>query len=224
MRLREVVECSLQTASTRSRKKKTASLARCLGQLGRDERTIGVSFLSGEMRQGRIGLGYATVTNVRPPPAAESSLTLADVDACLTQIKDTSGKGSVKAKERLLGQLLERATEEEQTFLRRLLFGELRQGANAGILAEAIAEAAEVPSRAVRRAAMLAGDLGAIAEAAFDEGEAGLSRFDVELFRPLQPMLAQTCDTASEALVQLGASDTGGSVLDYKLDGARIQV
>ena len=91
-------------------------------------------------------------------------------------------------------------------------------------MAEAIAEAAEVPSRAVRRAAMLAGDLGAIAEAAFDEGEAGLSRFDVELFRPLQPMLAQTCDTASEALVQLGASDTGGSVLDYKLDGARIQV
>lgn len=224
MRLKVVVDCSLETASTRSRKKKIASLARCLGQLGREELAVGVAYLSGEMRQGRIGLGYATVMKVRPPPSAEPSLTLAEIDERFTLIKDTSGKGSVKAKERLLGQLLERATEPEQTFLRRLLVGELRQGANAGILAEAIAQAAEVPASAVRRAAMLAGDLGAIAEAAFGEGEAALKRFDVELFRPLQPMLAQTCDTPTEALEQLAASQTGGCILDYKLDGARIQV
>jgi ATP-dependent DNA ligase I len=217
--LAEIVTCSQHVAGTRSRKEKIALLSACLRRLSGQDVLIGVAYLSGSMRQGRIGIGYATVVKVTPPPASEASLELADVDGTFSRIGETKGKGSAAEKVRLLGQLLERATADEQTFLRRLLFGELRQGANEGILVEAIAAATETPPAAVRRAAMLSGTLDLVAQAAFAEGQAGLARFDIELFRPLQPMLAQTSETPTDALDQLSSA-----MLDFKMDGARIQV
>jgi DNA ligase-1 len=177
------------------------------------------------MRQGRIGLGYATVMKNRPSDhAREASLTLHDVDRVLTDIQETSGKGSAKARVQLYGQLLARATADEQQFLMRLLMGEVRQGALEGILVEAVAEASRVPASAVRRANMLSGDLGTVAVSAFSEGEPGLAQYRLQLFRPLKPMLAQTCDDPAEAIAQVGATSEGEAALDFKLDGARIQV
>src|SRR5437867_8922806 len=66
---------------------------------------------------------------------------------------------------------------------------------------------------------MLAGDLGAVAHVALTEGAQGLARYRVELFRPVQPMLAQAADDVLDALTQLGEA-----AFEYKLDGARIQV
>lgn len=211
--------CSQAVKATRSRKKKVAALAELL-RMGRGEEIdIAVTFLSGAMRQGRIGLGYAAVMKVQVAPAAVASLTLREVDGTFAEIKACAGSGSGKRRSELLGGLLGRATADEQQLIRRLVVGELRQGALEGILVEAVAAAAEVESASVRRAVMLHGSLDGVTRAVLEEGAPALSRFKLVVGRPIQPMLAQTCDAAEEAVAQLGEA-----VLDFKIDGARVQV
>ena len=219
MLLERVACTSRDVGATRSRKAKTEHLAACLGSAERDEVEIVVKFLSGEMRQGRIGIGYRAVHSVEAEPAGDASLTVREVDARFSDIKEIAGKGSNARRAEALHGLMSRATPEEQRFLRMLLVGELRQGALEGIMADAIARAAGVAAAAVRRAVMLSGDLGEVAKVAFLEGEEALARFAIELFRPLQPMLAQTAEGVDDALSQIE-----DAALEWKLDGARVQV
>ncbi|MFL6261135.1 MAG: ATP-dependent DNA ligase [Thermoanaerobaculia bacterium] len=220
MRLADLVTTSRRVSETRSRLEKTSALGDLLRRLGPEEIDVAVAFLSGHLRQGRIGLGGAAIRSAMPgTAAAEPSLTLGEVDASFARIAGTSGSGSVAERGRLLAGLLARATREEQDFLVRLLFGELRQGALAGLMAEALAAAAEVPADEVRRALMLAGELPEVARAVLTAGRPGLARFGLQLFRPLQPMLAQPAGDISEALDRLGEA-----ALELKLDGARVQV
>ena len=220
MRLADLVTTSRRTSETRSRLEKTAALADLLRRLGPEEIDPAVAWLSGNLRQGRIGLGPAAIRGASPgTAAAEPALTIGEVDATFDRIAGVSGAGSTAERARLLSGLLSRATAEEQGFLTRLIFGELRQGALAGQMAEALAAAAEVPADEVRRALMLAGELPSVAKAVLLEGRAGLGRFRLELFRPLQPMLAQPAGDVSEALERLGEA-----ALELKLDGARVQV
>jgi DNA ligase-1 len=220
MRLADLVATSRRVTETRSRREKTAALADLLRRLGPEEIDVAVAFLSGQLRQGRIGLGGAAVRSARPGSAAlEPALTLLAVDEELARIAATTGAGSVAARSRLLSALLARATAGEQDFLVRLIYGELRQGALALLLAEALAAAAEVPAEEVRRAVLFAGELPAVARAVLTEGRPGLARFRLQLFRPLQPMLAQPAADLSEALERLGEA-----ALELKLDGARVQV
>src|SRR6185436_4039821 len=220
MRLADLVTTSSRVAETRSRSEKIASLAGLLRRLGPEEIDPAVAWLSGNLRQGRIGLGPAAVRDASPGTAApEPSLTVGEVDAAFDRIAGAPGAGSTAERSRQLSGLLARATAGEQGFLVRLIFGELRQGALAGLMAEALAAAAEVPADEVRRALMLAGELPEVARAVLLEGRPGLARFRPELFRPLQPMLAQAAGDTSEALERLGEA-----ALELKLDGARVQV
>ena len=220
MRLYDLVQTSRAVAQTRGRLAKIEFLAALLKRAAPDEIATAIAFLSGSPRQGRVGVGYATLQAARAEPAADGpTLELAEVDRTLERLAQTTGKGSTQAKEQLLRRLFARATQEEQEFLFRLMIGELRQGALEGLVTEAVARAAGLDSDLVRRAAMLAGDLGAVAHVALTEGAQGLARYRVELFRPLQPMLAQAADDVLDALTQLGEA-----VFEYKLDGARIQV
>jgi DNA ligase 1 len=220
MLLADLVATSRRVAETRSRSEKTGALALLLRRLSPEEIDIAVAFLSGHLRQGRIGLGGAAVRTAMPGSAAEEpSLVLGEVDEAFARIASVSGAGSTSERGRLLSALLARATRDEQDFLVRLIYGELRQGALAGLMAEALAAAAEVPADEVRRALMLAGELPAVALAVLTEGRPGLDRFRLQLFRPLQPMLAQPAGDVSEALGRLGEA-----AFELKLDGARIQV
>ncbi|WP_334223972.1 ATP-dependent DNA ligase [Thiosocius teredinicola] len=217
--LNSVAQTSLALAATRSRIKKAALLVECLRGLGPEEIRIGVSYLSGHLPQGKIGLGYSLLQKSMSAPAGEATLSLAETDRRLTDIAGISGTGSQAKRSHLLGELLACATEQEQTFLQHLILGELRQGALEGLMIEAIAKASEQPLKAVRKAAMLSGDLPLVADRAMREGAAGLSQFRFEMFRPLQPMLAQPAEDPADALAQLGEG-----VFEYKLDGARVQV
>jgi DNA ligase-1 len=220
MLLADLVATSRRVAETRSRSEKTGALAHLLRRLSPEEIDIAVAFLSGHLRQGRIGLGGAAVRSAMPGSAAEEpAIVLGEVDAAFSRIASVSGAGSTSERGRLLSALLARATRDEQDFLVRLIYGELRQGALAGLMAEALAAAAEVPADEVRRALMLAGELPAVALAVLTEGRPGLDRFRLQLFRPLQPMLAQPAGDVSEALGRLGEA-----AFELKLDGARIQV
>ncbi len=221
MRLQDLVETSKRVAATRRRLEKTASLAACLRAAGPGDIEVAASFLVGVPRQGRIGVGWATLEKVLAavPAASSPELSLAEVDATLDRLAATKRSGAASGRREPLMVLFARATAEERQFLVRLLIGELRQGALEGLMVEAIAEAGGLPSDAVRRAVMLAGDVVAVAKVALIEGAAGLDRFAVQPFRPLKPMLAQSAADTDEALEALGEA-----VLDYKLDGARIQV
>jgi len=215
--LLEVARTSEAVAGTSARLAKIDAIASCLRRLEPREVPIAVAYLSGELPHAPIGIGWAALREL-PAPAASATLTVSEVDSLLRQLGATTGRGSQSARRALLADLLGRATETEQRFLTGLLLGELRQGALDGVMADAVARASEVPSAAVRRARMLAGDLGSVAAAALAAGEAGLEQFGLELLRPLEPMLAQTADDLAQALAR-----TGPAAVEWKLDGARIQ-
>ncbi|HEY9229527.1 MAG TPA: ATP-dependent DNA ligase [Gemmatimonadaceae bacterium] len=221
MTLDELVQTSAAVAATSSRLEKVGHLATLLRRLSPDEVPIAVGFLVGWPRQGKIGVGWATVVAAREhQPASESTLDLLDVDRAFEQLQSVKGKNSANARARLVGELFARARADEQEFLGALLVGGVRQGALEGVLIEAVAKAAGIPADRVRRATMMAGDLGVVASAVLGpEGEAALSAYQIEVFRPVQPMLADSAETVDEALA-------GGDAmsLEWKLDGARIQV
>ncbi len=205
--------------ATSKRLEKISLIAALLTQLKPEEAEIAASYLSGSARQGRMGIGYTTLRDLPGSPAAEPSLELLEVDGVFESLKSTQGSGSAGRKMQLLRSIFDRATEAEQRFLVSLLGGELRQGALEGVMLEAIARASRVPLEQVRRAAMMAGSLPPVARSLLEQGEAGLSAYQVRLFRPVQPMLAQTAADPAEAIGELGEA-----ALEWKLDGARIQV
>jgi DNA ligase-1 len=207
-----LVSTSNQVAATSGRLAKIQLLADLLKQAGPDEIELAIAYLSGTVRQSKIGVGWATLQKAKSHVGTSARLQLRDVDETLEKISTTVGKGSAGEKQRLLGALFSQATKEEQDFLFRLLTGELRQGALEGIMVEAVAKARELPASDVRRAMMLAGNLGAVAKG-------DLKSFAIELFRPIKPMLAKTATDVEEALAELGPAS-----FEYKLDGIRIQV
>ena len=220
MRLDELVRTSAAVAATSGRLAKISTLAAFLRRLAPDEVPIAIGFLIGWPRQGRLGVGWASVSSARREPALEATLELRDIDAAFDRLVSTRGKNSGAERARLLEELMSRATAGEQQFFGALVIGEVRQGALEGVLLEAIAKAADVPADRVRRAVMMAGDLGAVASAVLGpQGAAALDVYQLELFRPVQPMLADSAATVVEAF-----STSGPMVVEWKLDGARIQV
>jgi DNA ligase 1 len=223
VQLVDVAAASTEVGATSARLKKTARIADLLRLAGAevDARLVAVvvSWLSGELPQRQIGVGWAALRSL-PNPAAEPSLTVLEVDDTFTVIGKVAGKGSQARRAELVAGLFAKATEAEQTFLRRLLAGELRQGALIGVMADAVAKAADIPAATVRRAAMLGGDLPAVAASALTGGEAVLEQFTLKVGQPVGPMLAQTATGVNEALERLG----GTAVFEAKLDGARVQI
>jgi DNA ligase-1 len=216
--LDEVAGTSAAVAASSARLAKVERLAACLRRLEPGEVHPAVAFLSGELRQRQIGVGWAALRDA-PEPAAAPSLTVAEVDAGFEGIGRLAGPGSQAERRRLLAGLLSRATAGEQRFLVGLLSGELRQGALEGVMVEAIARAAEVQGAEVRRALMLRGALGPVAEVALARGVPGLRELHLKIGRPLQPMLASTATSVEAALERVGEA-----AVEWKLDGVRVQV
>ncbi|TGD84989.1 ATP-dependent DNA ligase [Mycolicibacterium sp. CH28] len=220
MLLGDVAAASLDVTATSSRLAKVGRIADLLASAGDPAVVrIVVSWLSGELPQRQIGVGWAALRTL-PDPAAQPSLTVPEVDATFTDIGAVAGKGSQTRRAALIAGLFAAATQSEQLFLRRLLGGELRQGALAGVMADAVAAAAGLPAAVVRRAAMLGGDLPAVAAAALTGGAGALGEFTPRVGRPVGPMLAQTATGVADALERLG----GDAIFEAKLDGARVQI
>ena len=218
MLLSEIVATSDAVGADTSRLAKVDHLAACLRRLHPDEVEVAVAFLSGELRQRQIGVGWASLRD-QPPHTEAPSLRVLDVDRAFEEIGRQAGPGSQAARRRLLAGLFGRATRDEQRFLGRLLSGELRQGALEGVMVEAAARAAEVPAAEVRRALMLRGALGPVASTAIERGVEGLRGYHLRVGRPLQPMLAQTASSVGEALGRVSPAG-----VEWKLDGIRVQL
>jgi DNA ligase-1 len=217
--LADLVAASRDVAATSSRSAKVAALAELLRRLEPGEAPIAVAALAGVPRQGRVGAGYALVYGTEAGPAAIPTLTIADLDRAVAGIQVARGSGSAAARRQTLAELLRRATEPEADFVRLLLTGGLRQGALAGLMVDAIAEAAGVSGAMARRALMLSGDLALTAEVALTEGEDGLGGIGFELFRPILPMLASTAGSVDAAVEAFERAS-----VEWKFDGIRIQI
>lgn len=194
-------------------------LADILGTLTAEEAAIALAYLSGRPAQRRLGAGYATVFGVEAEASDTSILRLVDVDSAFEEMAAAAGPGSKARRESVLADLLARATPGEQDFLRDLILRNLRQGALEGVMAEAVAQAVGASPQRVRRAAMLEGDLVAVAARALTEGAETLGHATLSVFTPVQPMLAKTAGSATEAIETLGEA-----IVEAKLDGLRIQV
>ena len=242
MYLRNVVDASKDLAETRSRKKKAERIGGLLSEAAHADRgadrgdtpgadsgvvparsvsteiAVLVGLLLGKPRQGRLGVGYAAAFSVDTPPAATSSLTTVDVDDALTQIAALAGSGSQQGRSEALTRLFSRATREEQEFLRRVLTGEVRHGALESLVLDGVAASAGVNGDALRRAAMLTGDVAGTAALAFSGGDEALAAVGLTPLTPVLPMLAQTAKTPADAI-----SAAGHASVEYKLDGIRIQ-
>jgi DNA ligase-1 len=219
MLLAEVVDTAQTVAETSSRLGKIEALADLLRRLPPDEVAPAIGFLIGKARQGRVGVGYRTVFSLMGEPAPAPTLTIHDLDALLNELLATTGAGSMALRSGSLRAIGARATEPEQSFLVRVLIGEMRTGALEGVLVEAVAKAANVPVDVVRRAVMLSGDLGETARLALTGGAAALEEVGLVVGTPVLPMLASTAADPAAAL-----EITGEASVEYKLDGARIQV
>jgi ATP-dependent DNA ligase I len=216
--LSELAGVSRAVSATSARLAKVAALAGALRAATVAEIPVVVAYLSGELPQRQIGVGWAALRSV-PPPAEASSLTVLAVDEAFSRIGAVAGKGSAAERKRLVGELFAAATADEQYFLVRLLSGELRQGALDGVMTDAVAKAAEVPGAEVRRAVMLSGSLAAAAQAALGGGSAALARFGLQIGRPLKPMLASSEASITDALDRI----EGAAAVEWKLDGIRVQ-
>jgi DNA ligase-1 len=220
----DLAATSAAVTATSGRTAKIGLLADSLRQLAGetdDPRVIGAGagYLSGELRQRQTGVGYASLRDL-PAPADTPSLTVDAVDTAFDRISAVAGKGSQAERRRLVTELFAAATADEQRFLIGLVSGELRQGAQAGLLADAVARAAAVEPSLVRRALLLAGDLKLVAATALTGGAPALAQFQLSVGRPLSPMLAQSAPSVAEALATTGTP----AAADVKIDGVRVQV
>ncbi len=219
MLLANVVKTSAQVAGTPGRLAKVALLADLLRELSPVEIEIVVSFLSGFIRQGRTGIRFTVVRDAAAASAPVATLEIVEIDNALANLSNIRGKGSAQQKRDQLLQLMVRATAAEQQFLKELLLGSLRQGALEGVMFEALARASGAPAERIRRAAMMAGDTAKVARSLLETGESALAAYNIQLFQPVHPMLAQPAADPESAL-----KDMGEAALEYKIDGARIQV
>lgn len=206
--------------ATSKRTEKIQLLAQILRGVRGKEAELAAMYLSGALPQGRVGIGWSAIRSaLTDAPRAGEPLALVDVDETLQAIAADGGSGSTERKARALRTMMERASPAERRFLAELLSGELRQGALDGVVLEAIAQAADLPAAHVRQARMFAGGIGEVARTALEEGAAGLSRYQLQVLRPVEPMLASPAADVAEVIERLGEA-----AFEYKLDGARIQV
>jgi DNA ligase-1 len=220
MVLHDVVAASRRIAETPRRLEKIEILADLLRRAAPEEVPIVVDYLSGNLRQGKIGIGYAALRQaIQKDPAPEATLELREIDAGFASIASITGPGSASERVCRLEALMARAVEEERDFLFRLVIGELRQGSLEGIMVDAIARASGVPAPRLRRALMVSANLAEVGRRSLEAGEAGLADLEVRPLQPLAPMLAQTAGGVGDALEVLGRA-----ALEYKLDGARVQL
>ncbi len=235
MLLDQVVHTSAAVAATPGRLAKVSLIADLLTQVTVAETAVAVSFLSGDLTQRQIGVGYAALADLMgsyengaahalPAPAAEPQLTLTETDQILGEIGALAGHGSQAERRRLLGALLARATESERDFLVRLLAGDLRQGALDGVMTDAIARAAAVPAAEVRRARQLSGSLAATATTALaaaggQAATAALRAVALQIGRPVRPMLAAAAPTVAAAMARIFPA-----AVEWKIDGVRVQL
>ncbi len=214
----------VELVRTASRLGKRRLVAEFLRTLPADEVASAVAFMTGRP----FPVSDPRVLNVRglPPtardvgPATGPPLTIADVEAAFVGVAEAGGAGARRLKDQRLTALAARASEAEREVIGRIIGGEMRTGVSDGLVLEAIAEAAGADQARTRRAALFLGDLATVAALALTGGPDALAAVTPRLFVPMLPMLGEITSDFGEVFAAHG----GVTALEFKYDGARIQV
>ncbi len=214
--------------ATSKRLEKRALLAQFLRSLNREEVAPAVLLIVGrifaEADERALNVGWATLRKAlkgtRQSTFLPEPLTIQEVNRAFAQIAEARGTDSMNARRRILESLLGRASPEEREILFREISGEMRIGVNEGVMLEGIADASDTGADAVRTAHMFLGNLGQVAEIALFEGPDALHAQSLRLLSPVKPMLAEMAENPEEVLAEHG----GTTAIEFKLDGARIQI
>ena len=227
----ELVELCVNLGNTTKKNEKAQLIEAFLRQLKEGEISASVLLILGTIFPAAdprsLNVSGATVRRVtgriaekREPATPAEPLTILDVHNYFGEIASTSGKGSRRKIDDLLESLLNRASSLEAEYIIKMIFGEMRHGAAAGVMVKSIAQTAGATLKQAQRAAMFSGDLGELARIALTEGKDGLQKIDLRLFGPIEPMLAQLAKDFQQVFTQHG----GKTALEYKYDGARVQI
>jgi len=218
--LKNLVEISETVSATTKKKEKASLLAHFLREAKEKDIFLLAFYLSGELPQGRLGVGWAMLQEASKESSFHSNpVSLIDLDRYFDIIAEEKGPGSSRKKIQILTEVFSRSDEKEKEFLVKLIMGEIRQGALEGLVLEAVARASSLSADRLQRSFMFSGNIGEVARTAMEEGASGLSRFQPSLFHPISPMLASPVEREEEAIERLGEAGW-----EYKIDGARIQV
>jgi len=224
----DLTELCEQLRSNTKRNVKSQLIADFLGRLREDEIAPAVLLTIGsifpERSEKALDIGFQTISKIasekKQTTLVQEPLTILDVNRYFSQIAEVAGPGSIEAKENLIQSMLGRASDLEAKWIVKTVFGEMQHGVNQGVMMEAIARAARVDSKLVREANMFTGDLGEVARVALTSGIEGLQKIGIRLFTPVKPMLAEMSYDIGEVISKHG----GKTALEFKFDGARIQI
>jgi DNA ligase-1 len=150
------------------------------------------------------------------------ALTAQRVYETLDKMAKTSGSGAVGSKMALLAGLLSDASPNEAKYILRTVTGNLRLGIADMTVLDALAIAyggGKETRELIERAYNISSDLGRVAKVVAEKGVAGIKKFQVMVFEPIRPMLAERLASSEEILEKLG----GKCVAEYKYDGERVQ-
>jgi DNA ligase-1 len=218
--IKDFVQISEKVAATPKKKEKVSLLSNFFKEAKGKEISLSAFYLSGELPQGRMGIGWITLQEaLKGVPFLLEPLSLVDLDNYFDSVARERGPGSSARKVQILREAFSHAGEKERVFLTRLILGEIRQGALEGLILEAVAHATSLPLDLLQQSLMFSGSIGEVARTAIEESVPGLSRFQPRLFHPISPMLATPAEGGDEAIDRLGEAGW-----EYKIDGARIQV
>lgn len=225
IRCAELCESLSRTAK---RGEKVRMIADFLKSLRPDEVAPAVLLITGyvfpESEEKVLNIGFRSLTKLSEKsgqvPLFNKPLTILQVRDYFERMAKASGKGSREVKERLLSTLLNNASPLEAKYIVKNIFGEMQIGAAEGLVLEAIAKASGSSVEEVRRASMLLGNLGEVAEVALKGGREALRRLEIALFKPVKPMLGEMAYSVEEVFQNLG----GAVAFEYKFDGARVQI
>jgi DNA ligase-1 len=151
------------------------------------------------------------------------TITLEKVYETLFKIANLEGKGSQEMKMRYVSSLLNDATPQEAKFILKILLGTLRLGIaeNTVMDALAIAYTGKKENREIiENAYNVSSDLGRVAEVVSSEGIEQIKKFQIELFNPIRPMLADRIRSEVDTVKKF----QGDFAAEYKLDGERAQI
>jgi DNA ligase-1 len=217
MLFKHFVEYSHKVKEVSSKKAKIDIIAQYLGKLEREEAEIGISFISGRIRQGRLNLawkGLSGLLNVGPNLPVKSP-SLKEVDVVLSRAQSVRGRSKVEALRPLFASL----SANERKFLVMLILGDIQQGAGEGLVKKALVRFFDAEDSAIEHAHMLIPELGKLFVHLLDKGKVGLKNIGISIFKPVKPMLAQTAESVDDVL-----KEHGNFALEHKLDGVRIQI
>ncbi|MBT0158604.1 ATP-dependent DNA ligase [Candidatus Bathyarchaeota archaeon A05DMB-2] len=152
----------------------------------------------------------------------QKTLTAEHVYEVLDKMAKTTGSGAVDSKMSLLAGLLSDASPKEAKYIMRTVTGNLRLGIADMTVLDALAIAyggGKENRELIERAYNISSDLGRVASVVVERGLEGIKKFQVVVFEPIRPMLAERLGSPEEILEKLG----GKCIAEYKYDGERIQ-